>query len=121
MPAIRLIVEGEHAVEASANLKEIEGLTVTVEPVVEEHKELALATVVSITAIAAGAVNIVANSVTIADKFITWYRDWNKGKDEKRIEKVIIEGPDGTRVLMENATPEDIAAILAAVPNQLPE
>ena len=114
MPAIRLIVEGEHAVEASENLKEIEGLTATVEPIVEEHKEIALATVVSITAIAVGA-------VTIADKFITWYRDWKKGKDEKRIEKVIIEGPDGTRVLMENATPEDVAAILAAVPNQLLE
>ena len=114
MPAIRLIVEGEHAVEASENLKGIEGLTATVEPIVKEHRELALATVVSIVAIAAGTVNV-------ADKLIVWYRDWNKGKDEKRIEKVIIVGLDGTRVLMENATPEDIAAILAAVPNQLPE
>ncbi|MBI4747504.1 MAG: hypothetical protein HY774_03405 [Acidobacteria bacterium] len=114
MPAIRLIVEGEHAVDASRNLQEIQELTATVEPIVEEHKEIALATIVSIVAMTAGA-------VTVADKLIIWYRDWKKGKDEKRIEKVIIEGPDGTRVLMENAKPEDVAAILAAVPNQLPE
>ncbi|MBI4747494.1 MAG: hypothetical protein HY774_03355 [Acidobacteria bacterium] len=114
MPVIRLIVEGEHAVEASRNLQEIEGLTATVEPIVEEDKELTLAAVASIVAITGG-------TVTVANNLIVWYRDWKKGKDEKRIEKVIIEGPDGTRVLMENAKPEDVAAILAAVPNQLPE
>ncbi len=105
MANIQLAIEGQDAVEATETLLEIPGISGSWQPAGESQKELTLATIAVIIAIAGG-------TVAAAEQIREWYQDWKKGKAGKKIEKVVIVGPDGKRLLLEGATVEEISEIL---------
>ena len=71
----------------------------------DDEKELTLATVGAIVAIAGG-------TVAIAEQIRKWYQEYKQGKSGKKIEKVLIVGKRGRRLLLENATIDQIKQIL---------
>jgi Na+/glutamate symporter len=105
MADIQISVEGQDAVAATEELFAISGLSGNWETIGDDEKEGTLATIGAIVAIVGG-------TVVIAEQIRKWYQEYKKGKSGKKIEKVLIVGRRGRRLLLENATIEQIKQIL---------
>jgi hypothetical protein len=68
-------------------------------------KETVVATVATI-------IGIVGGTIAIAEQIRKWYQEYKANQSGKRIEKVLIVGRNGRRILLEDATLEEIRQIL---------
>ncbi len=105
MADIQISVEGRDAVAATEELFAISGLSGNWETTGDNEKELSLTTIGAIVAVVGG-------TVAIAEQIRKWYQEYKKGESGKKIEKVLIVGRRGRRLLLENATIEQIKQIL---------
>jgi hypothetical protein len=101
MADIQFEIQGQDAVEATEELFSISGLSGNWETEGEADKEGTLITIGTIVAIVGG-------TVAIAEQIRKWYKEYKQGKSGKKIEKVLIQGRNGRRLLLENATLEQI-------------
>jgi len=105
MAEIKLAIEGAGAVAATEDLFQIPGLSGTWVADEEARKEATLATIATI-------VGITVGTLTIAEKLQGWYQKYHTAQPEIRIEKVLIVSPSGKRLLLKDATVEQIQEIL---------
>jgi hypothetical protein len=105
MADIQISVEGRDAVAATEELFAISGLSGNWETTGDGEKDPILTTIGAIVAIVGG-------TVAIAEQIRKWYQEYKKGESGKKIEKVLIIGRRGRRLLLENATIEQIKQIL---------
>jgi hypothetical protein len=104
---IEFEVEGTGAIEATEALfalSEIEGKWETVPP----EREAVIATIGTIGTI----VPIVGGSIAIVEQIRKWYLEYRQGKNGAKIEKVLLVGRNGKRIVLENATLEEIKQLL---------
>ncbi len=105
MADIQIEIQGQDAIAATEELFSISGLSGSWETEGEADKEGTLITIGTIVAIVGG-------TVAIAEQIRKWYKEYKQGKSGKKIEKVLIQGRNGRRLLLENATLEQIKQIL---------
>lgn len=109
---LKIEIQGRDAVSATEELmrelSSIEGLEASYETIEEVEKETTLTTIATIVAITAG-------SMTIGEKLYNWFGK-NKNSPENlpssKIEKVLIVAPNNRRLLIENATLEQVQEIV---------
>lgn len=107
MAEILLEVQGEAAIEAAEALlalPQVAGGSWETEAAAEREGTLA---------VVASIVGIVGGTLAIAEQIRKWYQEYRLGKSGKKIEKVLIVGRNGRRLLLEDATIEQIQQILA--------
>ncbi|AGY59492.1 hypothetical protein [Gloeobacter kilaueensis] len=114
MTPIELVIEGEGAVSAAAELlrePDIEGFQ---EPLDASGKRepITLAAVATIVSIAGGTISGVSGLVSLAEKIHQWYSKRKQTKEANKITKVLLIGSNGKRLLLEGATPEQIRKVL---------
>ncbi len=112
MATIKLSIEGPGAVEATEKLVSLPELSADWELKGGDHRSLTLATVVTILGMVGTGVGAVGSAVGVARQLYGWYQEWSQGKEETMIEKVVLQTPDGTRILLEDTTPEELAELL---------
>lgn len=105
MANIQLAVEGPNAAAAVADLFAIDGITGSYEINNETQKDGVLAVIATI-------VGIVGGTLAIAEQIRRWYQEYRQRQSGKSLEKVVIIGRNGDRILLEGATVEDIQKIL---------
>ncbi|MFB2970183.1 hypothetical protein ACE1CD_14500 [Aerosakkonema sp. BLCC-F183] len=105
---MQIEIQGRDAVKATGELLAIEGLQGSYEIIDETEKEGTLATIATI-------VGIIGGTITISEKLYKWSQKYQKslsGSTEPKIEKVLIVSPSGKRLLLKDATVEQIQEIL---------
>jgi hypothetical protein len=103
---LRIAVEGEGAVPATEALLLIPGLSGTWTSEAEARREpLTLATIATI-------VGIVGGVLEVAEQVHKWYQEHRQAQAERKIDRVLIVGRQGQRLLLEGATVEDIRRLL---------
>ena len=105
---MQIEIEGQDAVKATEELLSIEGLEGSYETVSEVEREGTLVTIATIVAITAG-------TLDIAEKLYQWNKKYQKSLQQPagaRIEKVLLVAPNGNRLLLKDATVEQIQEIL---------
>ncbi len=108
MSDIELEIEGAGAVAATEELLQISGLDGRWKPASEgPQREGTLATIATI-------VGITTGTITIAEKLYQWYQKRKKLADDLNIDKVLLIGRNGERILLKNASVEQIKRILDA-------
>jgi hypothetical protein len=106
MTEIQLSIEGEDAVAATEALLAIPGISGSYQVNAEApEREGVMATVASI-------VGIVGGTLAIAEQIRKWYQEYEGKKSGKKIDKVLIVGRNGRRLLLKDATVEEIRKIL---------
>nr|RNJ71019.1 MAG: hypothetical protein EDM05_01550 [Leptolyngbya sp. IPPAS B-1204] len=102
-----LEVEGEGAVAATEELLQTPGIAGNWEPATEEpQRDGVLATIATIVGITVGVVEL-------AEKIYHWYQKRRQQPDPtQRIERAMLIGRKGQRILLKNATIEQICRIL---------
>jgi hypothetical protein len=106
MTEIKFSIEGEDAVTATEKLLAIEGITGNYSTEVDIiNKEPLITTVATI-------VGLVGGTLAIAEQIRKWYQEYKQNQSGKKIAKVLIVGRNGRRLLLENATIEQIRQIL---------
>ncbi len=105
MTAILIEVQGQDAIAATEELLSISGISGSYEVDSEIEREGIVATIATI-------IGIVGGAIAIAEQIRKWYQEYKQGQSGKKIEKVLIVGKNGKRLLLENATLEDIRKIL---------
>ena len=105
MADIKIEIQGQGTVALTQELFAIEGLQGKWETVGGNEKEGVLVTIATI-------VGIVGGTIAIAQQIRQWYQEYKKGNSDKKIEKVMLIGRNGRRLLLENATIEQIKEIL---------
>lgn len=105
MADIQLEVQGQDAVAATEELFSISGLSGSWNTEGNGGKEGTVITIGTIVAIVGG-------TVAIAEQIRKWYQEYKKGQSGKKIEKVLLVSRSGRRLLLENATIEQIKQIL---------
>ena len=110
MVDIQLSIEGKDAVLATEELLEIPGISGSWETPSENQRELALATVATI-------IGITTGTIAIAEKIYAWYQKYREHQQASSttshsVEKVLLIGKNGQRLLLEHATVEQIQQIL---------
>ncbi len=101
-------IQGRDAVTATEELLRIEGLEGSYQTIDEVERGEPLTTIATIIGIGVG-------TLTIADKLYQWHQKYQKSLQapaELRIEKVLIVAPNGRRLLLKDATLEQIQEIL---------
>ncbi|QXE22205.1 hypothetical protein B6N60_00887 [Richelia sinica FACHB-800] len=106
MTEIKFAIEGEDAIQATEELLAIEGITGNYTVESEDIKKEAVITTV------ATIVGLVGGTIAIAEQIRKWYLEYKQNQSGKRIAKVLIVGRNGRRLLLENATIEQIRQIL---------
>lgn len=105
MATIQLEIEGEGAA-AAAELLAIPGLEGHEEPPDEAaRREGILATIATI-------IGITAGTLEIAEKIYQWYQKRRQGPTSDSVDKVLLIGRNGDRILLKNASIEQIQQIL---------
>ncbi len=105
---MKIEIQGQDAVAATEELLAIEGVEGSYETRDEVEREGTLATIATI-------VGIVGGSLTIAEKLYQVNQKYQKslqGNTAPRIEKVMIVADNGKRLLLKDATVEQIQEIL---------
>ena len=110
MDAIKLAIEGSGALEASNELLQLNDLNAEIEPKSEKERAVDPATIINI-------VSIAVSSTAIAVQIIDWYKTWQNGKNQKTIDKAVLVGKNGQRVLLKNATAQQISEVLNSLDN----
>ena len=105
MSEIKFAIEGDGAIEATDELLAIEGVEGSFTVDEEIQREGVLATIAII-------VGIVSGTLAVAEQIRKWYEAYRAGKSGKKIAKVLIVGHNGDRLLLENATVEQIRKVL---------
>lgn len=106
MAEIQLEIEGEGAIVATEELLAMPGVEGDWQPASDEaEREGVLATIATI-------IGITLGTVDLAEKIYAWYQKRRKQPDAGRIEKVVLIGRNGQRILLSNATVEQIQQIL---------
>lgn len=105
MSEIKFAIEGDGAIEATDELLAIEGVEGSFTVDEEIQREGVLATIAII-------VGIVSGTLAVAEQIRKWYQAYKDGKSGKKIAKVLIVGRNGDRLLLENATVEQIRKVL---------
>jgi hypothetical protein len=105
MADIQLEIQGQDAVAATEELFSISGLSGSWKTEGDADKEGTVITIGTIVAIVGG-------TVAIAEQIRKWYQEYKKGKSGKKIEKVLLIGRNGQRILLKDATIEQIKQIL---------
>ncbi|MEA5529388.1 hypothetical protein VB638_07260 [Dolichospermum sp. UHCC 0684] len=106
MTEIKFSIEGEDAITAAEELLAIEGITGNYTVNSEDVKKEAVITTV------ATIVGLVGGAIAIAEQIRKWYQEYKQKQSGKKIDKVLIVGRNGRRLLLENATIEQIRQIL---------
>ncbi|MEY2912846.1 MAG: hypothetical protein RLZZ184_2155 [Cyanobacteriota bacterium] len=106
MTEIKFAIEAEDAITATKELLAIEGITGNYTVNSEDVKKEAVITTV------ATIVGLVGGTVAIAEQIRKWYQEYKQKQSGKKIAKVLIVGRNGRRLLLENATIEQIRQIL---------
>jgi hypothetical protein len=101
---IEIEIEGQQAIQATEELLNIEGIEGNYETIDEVEREPILTTIATI-------VGIVGGTITLAKEIYEWYQKYRRSKGAK-IEKVLIVSPNGRRLLLKDATVEQIQEIL---------
>ena len=99
---IKFAIEGDGAIEATEEFLALEGIEGSYVVDEEIQREGVLATIVG----------IVSGTLAVAEQIRKWYQEYKQGKSGKRIAKVLIVGRKGERLLLENATIEQIRKVL---------
>ncbi|MBW4657419.1 MAG: hypothetical protein KME15_02000 [Drouetiella hepatica Uher 2000/2452] len=107
MAEILVEVQGIDAIAATEELLAIPGVEGSWETEEEAQREGTLAVIATI-------VGIVGGTMAIAEQIRKWYQEYRRSQSGKKIEKVLIVGRNGQRLLLENATIEQIQEILDA-------
>ncbi|MHC5763693.1 hypothetical protein [Nostoc sp.] len=105
---MKIEIQGQDAVRATEELLAIEGVEGNYQTVDEVEREGTVATIVTI-------VTIVSGTFAIAESLHKWKEKYQKSLHDPtgaRIERVLIVTPDNHRLLLKNATVEQIQAIL---------
>jgi hypothetical protein len=105
---MKIEIQGQDAVAATEEFLAIEGIQGSYETLDEVEREGTLATIATI-------VGIVGGSLTIAEKLYQVNQKYQKslqGNTAPRIEKVMIVADNGKRLLLKDATVEQIQEIL---------
>ena len=102
---MKVEIQGQDAVEATKELLAIEGLEGSYETVSEVEREGTLATIATI-------VGITVGTMTIAEKLYQAKKRYFQDPAGPKIEKVLIVAPNGRRLLLKDATIEQIKEIL---------
>ena len=105
---MQIEIQGQDAVKATEELLNIQGLEGSYETVDEVEREGTLATIATI-------VGITAGTLTIAEKLYQWNKKYQKSLQNpvgSKIEKVLIVAPNGNRLLLKDASVEQIQEIL---------
>lgn len=105
MADILIEVQGQDAIAATEELLSISGISGSYEVDSEVEREGIVATIATI-------IGIVGGTIAIAEQIRKWYQEYKQGKSGKKIEKVLIVGKNGKRLLLQNATLEEIQKIL---------
>ena len=105
MSEIKFVIEGNDAIAATEELLAMDGIEGSYTINEELEREPLLATIASI-------VGIVSGTLAVAEQIRKWYQEYKEGKSGKRIAKVLIVGRNGDRLLLENATIEQIRKVL---------
>ncbi|MEA5507122.1 hypothetical protein VB735_29315 [Halotia wernerae UHCC 0503] len=106
MAVVQLAIEGEDAIAATEALLEIPGISgnYSVSSDAAERE--------GVTATVATIVGIVGGAIAIAEQIRKWHQEYKQKQSGKRIAKVLIVGRNGRRLLLEDATLEEIRQIL---------
>lgn len=106
MAEIQLAIEGKDAIVATEALLAIPGISGNYKVSSEaQEREPVVTTVATI-------VGIVGGTIAIAEQIRKWYQEYKAAQSGTRIEKVLIVGRNGRRILLEDATLEEIRQIL---------
>jgi hypothetical protein len=106
MADLQLEITGSGAVAATAALLQTPGLTGNWEAASKEpQREGVLATIATIVAITTG-------TLTLAEKIYQWYQQRQQAAPAETIDKVMLIGRNGERILLKNAMIEQIRRIL---------
>jgi hypothetical protein len=106
MTEIQLSIEGEDAVAATEALLAIPGISGNYKVNADaQEREPVITTVATI-------VGIVGGTIAIAEQIRKWYQEYEQKKTGKKIDKVLIVGRNGRRLLLKDATVEEIRKIL---------
>lgn len=106
MTNIQIEIEGTDAKVAAEELLKISDLEGDWEYADKgDKKEGTLATIVAIVAITSG-------TLTVAEKLLQWYEKRNKSNPVQSVEKVILIGRHGDRILLRNASVEQVKRLL---------
>jgi len=105
MNDIKFAIAGTAAEEAARSLFEIDGLQGDYAQDSEVTRDGGLTVIATV-------VGLVGGTMAIAEQIRKWYEDYKSRQGVKKIEKVLIVTPNG-RLLLENATIEEIAKVLA--------
>jgi hypothetical protein len=105
---MKIEIQGRDALQATEELLAIEGLEGSYQTIEEVEREGTLATIATI-------VGIVSGTLTVAESIYKWKEKYQKSLDDPtgaRIEKVLIVTDDNRRLLLKDATLEQIKEIL---------
>ncbi len=105
---MKIEIQGRDAVEATEELLAIEGLEGSYQTINEVERGEPVTTIAAIVAIVGG-------TLTIGEKLYQWNQNYQKSLHDPtgaRIEKVLIVTDDNRRLLLKDATLEQIKEIL---------
>lgn len=102
--AIEIEIEGEGAIAATTELFTMPEITGEWEAAPPE-REAVIATIGTI-------IGVVGGTMAIAEQIRKWYLEYRHGKGGEKIERVLLVGKDGQRIVLENATIEEIKQLL---------
>ena len=105
---MKIEIQGEGAVNATEKLLQIEGVQGSYQTLDAVEREGTLVTIATI-------VGIVSGSLTVAEKLDEWNKKYQNSPQDlagARIEKVLIVAEDGRRLLLKDATVDQIKDIL---------
>jgi uncharacterized membrane protein len=105
MSEIKFSIEGDDAIAATEELLAMDGMEGSYAVDKEIQRDGVLAVIATIVGIASGV-------LAVAEQIRKWYQAYRAGKSGKKIAKVLIVGRNGDRLLLENATVEQISKIL---------
>ncbi len=105
---MKIEIQGRDAVVATKELLAIEGLEGSYQILEEVERGEVNTTLVTIATIVA----ITSGTLDIAKQFYQWKENYFQHPTGSRIEKVLIVAPNGRRLLLKDATVEQIQEIL---------
>ncbi|MEH2377673.1 MAG: hypothetical protein V7K27_02035 [Nostoc sp.] len=106
MAGIQVGIEGEGAPAAAEALLEIPGISGSYEvPMQREGTLAAIATIIG----------IVGGVAALAEQIRKWYQEWHKSHPGKQFDVEIFDPASGNRILLEEATIEEITEILKSI------
>ncbi len=106
MAAITITIDGEDSESAAQELLAIPGIAGILSVEEGPKKTEVLTTVASI-------ITIVGGALSIAEQIRKWYQEAQQKRPGNL--DVLLEGEDGNRVLLEDATVEEIVQILQSI------